>query len=131
MYGLWDFKYAEWCIQQYVNTQLKNDVFQWKAHTEQFFFRTVNANCYYLIFNKNWTYWSTVFTGLRPNYNYIDWNLNLQQYFTSIMPYYGLFWTESPYPDLWWRFRSEHYFLWDHIVDNRFLFHDPLWPHNS
>ncbi len=42
---------------------------------------------------------------------------------STFMPYYGLFWTESPYPDLQWRFPSEHYFLWDHIVDNTFLSH--------
>ncbi len=29
------------------------------------------------------------------------------------MPCYGLFWMESPYSDLWWRFHYEHYFLWE------------------
>ncbi len=33
-----------------------------------------------------------------------------------------MFETESPYLDLQWRFRSKQYVLWDHIVDNTFLF---------
>ncbi len=66
----------------------------------------------------------------RPGKGVIDEGELVPNSVPVFMPYYGLFWTESPYPDLQWRFRCEHYFFCDHIVDTTFFFHDPLRHHN-